>query len=214
MISNEDPSAQVIPLARRDVVTRLALFVCGLLLACGLALSIALVPDPIATAILDLSVIVFGGGIIVGTGWHLLNWHRRLIIGAEQIEHRIANHVLWQVRYREIDKLALFMGFLGAPYLGIRLREPAQFDRTRPKLAKDRAHNREQYGFDLGLRLAAATEPPERILEAALRCLHRYRAEQGASPCDCPAGDLRSNQADLSDLHPDGAFRETHPDRR
>ena len=144
----------------------------------------------------------------------MLTHKRWLVLGAECMQLRVGARIGWEVPYQQIDQIALFRWLFGWPCLGVRLRVTEDFDRAWPHLAKRRVWSLGRRGFDLALRLDAASEPPERILETALACLHRFRAQDAALACDSSSGDLPSNQADPSDFHPDGAFRETHPDRR
>ena len=135
-------------------------------------------PDAIEAGVLLLLVGLglFAIGAFLWTAWCMLTHKRWLVLGAECMQLRVGKRIGWEVPYQQIDQIALFRWLFGWPCLGVRLRVTEDFDRAWPHLAKRRVWSQGRRGFDLALRLDAASKPPERILETALACLHRFRA--------------------------------------
>ncbi|HEV3256801.1 MAG TPA: hypothetical protein VG013_07985, partial [Gemmataceae bacterium] len=109
-------------------------------------------------------------GYFASSGWYLLTHKPCLVLGQDRLQFRLGKHVSWQVRYIDIADVALFvpvhpLGFT-MPWiwcLGIRL---------------GAAGCRRQWGFGYAIPMTGSCEPPERCLEAVLRCYHLFKAEQ------------------------------------
>lgn len=128
--------------------------------------------------ILFTSLGLLGSSITFWTSWYLFTHKRWLVFCADRVQYRVGKCVRWEVRYREVAQIALFRGWLGALCLGVRLSAPERFDRAWPHLARERAWWQKGWGFDLALPTGAASEPPERVLETALRRLHHFRTAE------------------------------------
>jgi hypothetical protein len=129
-------------------------------------------------------VLLLAGGL-VAVGCHLLTRKPSLVLGRDRLQFCVGKHVGWQVRYRDIADLALVtpehpLGFRmpWASSLGIRLSDPGALDAAYPGLAR----YRRRCGFDFAVPLKFAFEPPERCLEAVLRCYHLFKAGQQPLP--------------------------------
>jgi hypothetical protein len=124
---------------------------------------------------------------LAAVGWDLLTHKPCLVLGNAGLQFRLGKHVRWQVRYSDISDIGLFAPVHPRGYrrLGIRLANPALFDGTYPRLARTRARHQRQWGFDLGISLACSFEPPDRCVEAVLRCYHLFN---GQSPTGRPQG--------------------------
>jgi hypothetical protein len=130
--------------------------------------------------------LLVASGLVTG-GCYLLTHKPSLVLGQNQLQFRLGKHVGWQVEYSDIADIALFTPVHAFGYrmpwtssLGIRLTNPALFDGAYPRLARSRARHRRRCGFDLGIPLMYSFEPPQRCLEAVLRCYHLFKADQQA----------------------------------
>jgi hypothetical protein len=169
-----------------------ALSIVGILL-----FAVAPEPESIKVSLALTSVGLLGGALYFGTSWYLLTHKLWLVLCADRMQCRIGQRVRWEVHYRDMAQIAIFRAWFGRIFLGVRLNAPEQFDRTWPRLARERAWWHRGWGFDLALPAWVASEPPDRILETALRCLHRFRSAAGeGAPEDAsgvvqPEGDGR-----------------------
>jgi hypothetical protein len=126
------------------------------------------------------------GGLVAG-GWYLLTHKPCLVLGQERLQFSLGKHISWQVRYSDIAAIALLIPVHPLGYrmvwtssLGIRLTNTEPFDGAYPRFARSRARYRRRCGFDLGIPMMYSFEPPERCLEAVLRCYHLFKADQQA----------------------------------
>jgi hypothetical protein len=125
-------------------------------------------------------VLLVAGGL-VAIGCHLLTHKPSLVLGRDRLQFCVGKHVGWQVRYGDIADIALVtpvhpLGFRmpWASSLGIRLSDPGALDAAYPGLAP----YRRRCGFDFAVPLKFAFEPPDRCLEAVLRCYRLFKADQ------------------------------------
>jgi hypothetical protein len=117
--------------------------------------------------------------------WYFFTCKPRLVLGETRLQYLVGKHLRWEAGYGEIGEIALFTPIHPLGYriswesaLGLRLQVPQRFDEGHPRLARRRGRLRRRCGFDLVLPMAFAFEPPERCLEAVLRCFHRFQAER------------------------------------
>lgn len=158
---------------------------CTLVLGCLClgqgALLVALLEWTAAPGILVATGVV--SGLLFWLSWYMLLRPQSLVLGRDRLQWHSGRRAIGEVPYEQVAEISLFANSLGRRFLGIRLKNLEHYDalytrqpwtwRTRMR----RVWNR--YGFDLAISVSAATEPPERVLEATLRCLHRFRAAAG-----------------------------------
>jgi hypothetical protein len=128
--------------------------------------------------------LVVAGGLLTG-GCYLLTHKPSLVLGQDRLQLRLGKHLGWRVLYSDIAAIALFTPVHASGYrmpwtssLGIQLSDPGAFDVAYPRLARSRARHRRRCGFDLSIPMKFAFEPPERCLEAVLRCYQAFKANQ------------------------------------
>ncbi len=114
--------------------------------------------------------------VCVLTFSHLLSHKLWLVLCVDRIQFRIGKRVRWEVHYQDVTQFTLCRGGLGWRYFAISLVAPERFDAAWPRVARERRWWRRNWRVDLALPVNGATEPPERILESALRCFHRFQA--------------------------------------
>ncbi len=145
-------------------------------------LSLIIVPESRDTGgLLVTSLFLLGSILLFGGACYLLTHKHWLVLCADRMQYRVGQCVRWEIPYREVTRIELFRNGLGARCLGICLSAPQRFDAAWPRLAWERAWFRRVLAVDLALPLGAASEPAERILEAALRCLHYAQAAAGTN---------------------------------
>ena len=110
--------------------------------------------------------------------WDLLTRKPRLLLGRERMSWVERGGVYWEVGYERVAAIELFQGPLSVQAIGIRLRAPEISDEKDARLPwrwRSWQTRWKRFGFDIVLPPRPCTEPPDRVLETALTCLHRYR---------------------------------------
>jgi hypothetical protein len=188
-LSCEPIEGELLRLSRWHTASAVLLFLTAVLVGSGaVRLIILVVRLPLAdfwfTAafrVMGLLVAVY----FINSGFNLLTHRPCLVLGRDRLQFRLGKHVSWEVQYGDIADIALFTPVHAFGYrmvwtssLGIRLSDPGAFDAAYPQLARSRSRRRRRCGFDLGIPLMGSVEPPQRCLEAVLRCYHLFKADQ------------------------------------
>jgi hypothetical protein len=121
-------------------------------------------------------------GFFAFVGWDILVRSPRLVLGADRMQWAQGKRVVWEIRYENIARVAPFVGPSAAPCVGIQLLIPERLDQG-PRLPWlwrwSRSVCKKKFGFDFGFCVGACSEPPERVLETVLTCLHRFQDNAG-----------------------------------
>src|SRR5262249_33978669 len=109
-------------------------------------------------------------------GWHRLTRKASVVLADDRMQWVEGKCIVWEASYEDIAQVALLSRPRG---VGIQLRLPKGTDPSRPQLwwSWEQRWRRcwKRHGFDLALPAFCSSEPAERVLEAILTCLHRYR---------------------------------------
>src|SRR5207245_4960013 len=122
-------------------------------------------------------LLIIGAIISIRSCVHLLRHQPRLVLGHERMRWVLGHHAAWEISYLNLGRIATFQGpWYARPRVGIELLQPELFDQTWPWMRSTRERWKRQFGYDLVLPTQHCSEPPERVAEAILTCMHRFRA--------------------------------------
>jgi hypothetical protein len=122
-----------------------------------------------------------GAGSYAWDGWCLLTASRRLVLGADRMQWVERGRVVWAVPYDAVAGVILFPGNRGERWVGIRLVARECLEQFQPPMPacwrRLGAHFKKRAEVDHAFPCRHCVEPPDRILETILTCLHRFQGE-------------------------------------